>query len=1065
MIGGHRCRPIRSCLPARPKTPRRPLFRLLLLVLATWRLCPAAAAPLEYNDAIRPILLDACISCHGPDSASRQADLRLDQRESAVAFGAIVPGEPENSELLRRVLSNDPSERMPPPEIKKTLTDQQIATLEQWIREGAAYQPHWSLIPPVASPPPAMTGNEWVRNPIDHFIADRLQQVGLTPAAEADRRTLARRVGLDLTGLPPTPEMVSEFMQDTSPGAYERLVDRLLASPRWGEHRGRYWLDAARYADTHGIHFDNYREMWSYRDWVIDAFNRNLPFDQFTIENLAGDLLPSPTLDQQIASGFNRCHITTNEGGVIPEEYLVLYTRDRTETTATVWLGLTVGCAVCHDHKFDPLTQHEFYELAAFFNNTTQAALDGNVQDTPPVIVVPTEEDQPRWEALTAAVPAAEQRVQDQRLAAGPPFDAWLSAAQPSDLEDLIPTTGLELHAPLNDGGDILTYVWNETPSQSSRPASVEWVEARQGAQAAYLNGGVVLTSAEAGDFDQDQPYSVAAWVKLPANDASGALVARMDDAHDYRGWDLWIEGRRVGGHLIHHWPDDALKVLTSEPLPADEWVHVTLVYDGSQQASGLKVFVNGRPRATQVAADRLHGTTVTEVPLKIGMRHASSAVSGVGLTDVRVYRRNLPADEVATLAAASRIKDLAQMEPTDRDAVFEWWLTHFDHVYTRLKEEHEALQREQSDIRERGTVAHVMRERSEPPMAHVLKRGEYDQALDQVSPDTPGMLPPFPAELSRDRLGFARWLLQEDQPLTARVTVNRFWQEVFGVGLVRSVGDFGVSGELPSHPELLDWLAVDFRESGWNVKRLFKMLVCSATYRQAAMVTPHKLELDPDNRLLSRGPRFRMDAEMIRDYSLAASGLLSARIGGPSVKPYQPSGVWEAVAMDVSNTRNYVQDTGESLYRRSLYTFWKRAAPPASLEIFNAPNREHCVVMRERTQTPLQALVTLNDPQFVETARHLAQRTLIESAATTADRLNFLAERILIRPLLAEEQSILSASQDRLADFYTAEPEEAKRLIHVGESVPDESLAASELATWTMVANQLLNLDEVLNK
>ncbi len=634
--------------------------------------------------------------------------------------------------------------------------------------------------------------------------------------------------------------------------------------------------------------------------------------------------------------------------------------------------------------------------------------------------------------------------MEDEKQAAQPQFDAWIATARPSDLNDLIPTGGLELHAPLNDGGGVLAYVWNETRLQTPRPATVEWVEARRGGLAAFLNGGEVLAVAGGGDFDQHQPYSVAAWVKLPANDASAALVARMDEGNNYRGWDLWVEGRRIGGHLIHQWPDNALKVVTAEPLPADEWVHVTLVYDGSQRAAGLKVFVNGQSQPTNVAADSLRGTTHTDVPLKIGMRQASSPLSGAALADVRVYDRALAADEVSTLAAASLIEDLAQLEPADRETMHQWWLTHFDPVYARLAAESEALEREQADIRRRGTLAYVMQERDESPRAHVLRRGEYDQPLDQVEPDTPGVLPSFPADLPRNRLGLARWLLRDDHPLTARVTVNRFWQELFGLGLVRSAGDFGVSGELPSHPELLDWLAIDFRASGWDVKRLFKMIVCSATYRQAAVVTPEKLERDPDNRLLSRGPRFRMDAEMIRDYALAASGLLSPRVGGPSVKPYQPPGVWEAVAMDVSNTRNYTQDTGESLYRRSLYTFWKRAAPPASLEIFNAPNRERCVVTRERTQTPLQALVTLNDPQFVEAARHLAERALVEAGTASQDRLDFIAERVLGRPLREEEAEILTASQERLASFYTSRPAAAAELVQIG-AVAGERIAASD--------------------
>jgi mono/diheme cytochrome c family protein len=771
-----------------------PVAATFLVLL--WLRSAAAGEKVLFNRDIRPILAENCFACHGPDRASREASLRLDQRESAVKAGAIAPGNIDDSELLNRVFSEDSADRMPPPKSHKNLTDSQKALLRRWIVAGAEYQPQWALIAPVRPQPPAVADPAWARNPIDAFVYAAIQKRGLQPAPEADRRTLARRVSLDLTGLPPAPEDVETFVNDPSPSAYENLVDRLLASEHWGEHRARYWLDAARYADTNGVHFDNYREIWSYRDWVIDAFNGNLPFDRFTIEQLAGDLLPDPTLEQRVASGFNRCNITTNEGGVIGEEYLVLYARDRTETTARVWLGLTAGCAVCHDHKFDPLSQKEFYQMSAFFNNTTQAAMDGNVKDTPPTVFVPAAADRKRWPALAAE----------------------LAQARP---------------------------------------------------------------------------------------------------------------------------------------------------------------------------------------------------VAAPGKTTARIA----------------------------------------------------ALEKEQAALRLRGTAAHVMQERDGPAKAFVLYRGEYDKRREQVSAETPGLLPPMPADLPRNRLGFARWLLRPEQPLTARVAVNRFWQELFGVGLVRTAEDFGVNGELPSHPELLDWLAVEFRESGWDVKKLFRLLVTSAAYRQSAEATPEKLEKDPQNRLLSRGPRFRMDAEMIRDCALATSGLLAPKIGGPSVKPYQPDGVWEAVAMMESNTRHYQRAQGENLYRRSLYTFWKRAAPPASMDIFNAPSRETCTVRRERTNTPLQALVTLNDPQFVEAARHLAQSLLEEGVPSGADRLDLAARRLLARRLRPEESQSALATLDKLLQYYRANPQQAKDLVAVGDSKADSALDPPVLAAWTMLMNQLLNLDETLNK
>ena len=1012
--------------------------------LALLTLCAGAtiaADPLEYNRDVRPILSENCFRCHGPDSASRKADLRLDRREVAVEAGVIVPGDPAGSELIARINSTDKHEVMPPRSSHKSLTAAQKEILSRWIAAGAEYQPHWSLIAPKRPEPPAVKDGAWPRTPIDRFVLAKLEAHGLRPAPEADRRTLARRLSLDLIGLPPAPAEVDAFVADPAPDAYEKLVDTLLASPRWGEHRGRSWLDAARYADTHGIHFDNYREMWSYRDWVINAFNRNMPFDRFTVEQLAGDLLPNRTVEQQIASGFNRCNITTNEGGAIDEEYLVLYARDRTETVSQVWLGLTTGCAVCHDHKFDPISQREFYELAAFFNNTTQRAMDGNVKDTPPTVFLPAPADRGRWEALPGELATARQQAETRKKEAHPDFDRWLAAVDPATFGTTsVPTADLRLHELRGPRDD----------STASTPGP---------------------EFAAAGDFEKDQAFSYGAWVKLPKPGQSGAIAARMDDQHDFRGWDLWVENNRIGTHIISKWPADALKVVANTPeLKPGVWTHVFVTYDGSAKQEGVKVYVDGKPQPTGIQANNLTGTIRTTVPLKVGQRHTSSRLEGTAVNDLYIYGRALSAAEVEQIAGNSRVatlvaKPAAQRSEAEVNELYEWWLSTLDGPTRELRSRLTALEREQADLKVRGTVAHVMQERTEPPMAYLLFRGEYDKRRDPVKPATPAALPPMTPELPRDRLGFAQWLLRPEHPLTARVTVNRFWQELFGVGLVRTAGDFGVSGELPSNPELLDWMAVEFRESGWDVKRFFRLLVLSAAYRQSAAVTPEKLEKDPANRLVSRGPRYRMDAEMVRDYALASSNLLSARVGGPSVRPYQPDGVWEAVAMPGSDTRDYRRDTGEALYRRSMYTLWKRAAPPASMDIFNAPNRETCTVRRERTNTPLQALVTLNDPQFVEAARHLAHVALKEGGAATETRVELMAKRLLARPLRPEETRIVGASLDELLSHYRAHPEDAAKLLAVGESKADPALDAPTLAAWTMLANELMNLDEVLNK
>ncbi len=1066
----------------------KPLISLgWLAVIATGRAVAAADAPLEYNRDIRPILIETCFACHGPDSAARKGDYRLDRRDDAIGKKVIVPGHPDESEALRRILSTDPDEVMPPPSTRKVLTAEQKKMIRQWIEQGAEYQPHWSFLAPMKAAPPTVKNAGWVKNPMDRFVLAKLEAAGLSPAPEADRRTLARRVCLDLTGLPPTPEVVEAFVADQSPNAYEKLIDKLMESKQWGEHRGRYWLDAARYADTHGIHFDNYRENWAYRAWVIDAFNKNMPFDQFTVEQLAGDLLPNRTLDQQVASAFNRCNITSSEGGAIAEEYLVLYNRDRTETTAQVWLGMTAGCAVCHDHKFDPLSQKEFYELAAFFNNTTQAAMDGNIKDTPPVIMVPQPEDRPRWESLSKEIADARKQMDVRKQEAKPDYDTWLANAKADEFAAAIPSDKLSLHAPFNEGkGEELTFtVAGQTKTIPAPKAN--WIEGHVGAKGLKITADTKLEWPEVGDFDTNQPFSCGMWVKIQKRNITGSLVARMEEADTgHRGWDMWLEGGRIGIHVVSKWPEDAMKTVATTEVNVNEWHHVLVTCDGSGKAEGLKVYYDGTPQPTTNPVNALQATTKTKVPFKLAQRNVSSRVNDFALQDLRVYEKTLDASEIQRLARSTRAASLA-LKPTDqrtdaeKNELFDWWLTAMDPVHQERQAKVNTLATEEAVLRGRGTIAHVMQEKGDEAMAFILYRGEYDKRRDQVKPSTPSILPPLP-EGPRNRIAFANWLLRPDHPLTARVTVNRFWQELFGSGIVRTSGDFGIAGELPSNQELLDWLAVEFREGSpsvasapsttnaqpattpWDIKRFYKLLVTSATYRQSAAVTPEKQERDAANKLLSRGPRFRMDAEMIRDYALAASGILVPKLGGPSVKPYQPEGVWEAVAMIGSNTRDYKRDTGESLYRRSLYTFIKRSAPPASMEIFNATAREQCTVRRERTNTPLQALVTLNDVQFIEAARHLAQ-SVLQSGGTTDQQLDQLAKRLLARPFRASELPVVKNSLAELTAYYRDHEADAKALITTGESKPDATLDPKTLAAWTMLANEVMNLDEVLNK
>jgi mono/diheme cytochrome c family protein len=1051
---------------------RSAAFALLALVLAA---VPAAAGPdegpVKFNRDVRPILAANCFACHGPDPGSRKAKLRFDREEGFFAERkdgpTVVKGKPEASPFFKRVVAKDPDEVMPPPDSHKELKPREKEILRRWIAQGAPFESHWSLIKPERPGLPAVKNERWVRNPIDRFVLARLEAAGLAPAPEAERRALARRLSLDLIGLPPEPEAVEAF---AAKGDVDAYVDELLASPRYGEHRARTWLDAARYADTHGLHFDNFRDVWPYRDWVIAAFNRNLPFDQFTIEQLAGDLLPNATKDQRIATGFHRCNITTNEGGTIAEENLALYAKDRVETTSWVWLGLTANCAVCHDHKFDPVTMKDFYSMAAFFRNTTQGALDGNVRDTAPVLVLPKSEDEPRWNALPDEIAASKKTADERKAALRKHFDAWIAAAAPSDWDALIDVGGKPaFRLPLSGSPAAVA---DGFPLAPKTAAELKWADgARPGTQALLLDGKTALVDfdGETGDLERDQAFTVSAWVKLD-KDFKGAasIVARMDEDAGFRGWDLYVQDGEAAFHLVHKWKDDALKVATTgKPLKNGTWHHVTAAYDGSSKASGVRLLVDGKEPKTAVEVDTLKSTVKTGAPLRVGRRSKGAAALNGAVQDVRLYPRRLAPGEARRLSFEPRAKALIAKKDRngkERDEIFDAAAA-ADAVLTESAAKVVALEAERKAIKDRSPVAHIQEEKAgSMPMANILYRGEYDKPRDKVEAAGFSALHAMPAGAPKNRLGLAQWLMSPENPLTPRVTVNRFWQEIFGTGLVKSADDFGIMGEPPSHPELLDWLACEFRDGGHDVKKLVRLMVTSAAYRQSAAATPEKLAKDPENRLLSRGPRFRMDAEMVRDAALAAAGLLSSKMGGPSVKPYQPEGVWEAVGMREGNTKTYKRDSGDALYRRSLYSFWKRMAPPASMEILNAPAREFSCVRRERTNTPLQALVTLNDPQFVEAARVLAAAAIARGADDAA-KLDFAARRVLSRSLREKESAVLLRNLAKLREHYRAKADDAKALIAVGETKADPAADPVELAAWTLTCNQLMNLDEFLNK
>jgi hypothetical protein len=1030
----------------------------------------STAADLSFNRDVRPILSDKCFACHGFDPKARKADRRLDTPDGATAeiegVRAIVPGDLKKSDAWQRIISDDKDDVMPPPKSHKTLTAGEKEILKQWIEQGAKYQKHWSFEPPERAPLPKVQDQAWVRNPIDAFVLAGIEQAGLKPAPEADRRTLARRLALDLTGLPPTPEEVEAFVIDTAPDAYEKLVATFMAKPQWGEHRGRYWLDAARYADTHGIHIDAYREIWPYRDWVIAAFNRNMRFDQFTIEQIAGDLLPNPTRDQLIATGFHRCNVTTAEGGTIAEENLAMYANDRVTTTSWVWLGLTANCAACHDHKFDPITQKDFYSMAAYFRNTTQPASDGNVKDTKPVIYLPVATDETRYAELPKVVAEATAALAKRRGDAAKDFAVWLPSAKPEQVA--VSTEALAVKLPLDEGTGVEVHAESNGEEVSFKSGGpIEWRDGGKFGRAPAFTNNAHFDLGDLAGFDRDQPFSVGAWVNVPANFKEGAIVARMDDRKGLQGWELFVQSGKFGAQLATRQPAAALRVVSKNPtVRAGKWQHVLVTYDGSGSSTGFRLFVDGRVQLVVATGKDLKGPALATVPLRIGQRETGTKFEGGQVQDVRVYLRELSTGEARSLPDEQNLRAAFAVAPEKRApaqkaALLNFYVDNLDGPSIETAFRIEELENEKTAIQDRATVSHIQEEKPGEAMANILMRGAYDKLGETVAPAGFSALHPMPADAPKNRLGLARWLVAPENPLTARVTVNRYWQEIFGTGLVKTAEDFGAQGDRPSNPELLDWLAVEFRESGWDVKKFFTLIVTSAAYRQAATITPEKLEKDPQNRLISRGPRFRMDAEMVRDYALAASGTLSPKMGGPGTKPYQPGNIWEVVGLGGAR---YTQDKGENLYRRTIYNFWKRESPSPNMEVFNAPTRESCTVRRERTNTPLQALVTLNDPQFVEAARRLAEAVMKQGGEPSAV-IAKMAERVLLRPLSAAETEIVLRTENDLEQQFAANADSAKALLAVGESKADPSLPAPQLAALTMVASELLNLDEALNK
>ena len=1046
---------------------RASLSTTAVLMLAS--LASHAAELVSFNRDIQPILSENCYHCHGPDARSRKAKLRLDRPEFAFAPAksgdvVIIKGSAAKSTLMQRIISKDPDEVMPQPETHKSVKPAEVALLQRWINEGANYEEHWAFLPPKqAAPPKDTTG--WARSPIDAYVVAKLAQNNLKPNAPESRERLFRRLSLDLTGLPPTPAEVRAFLANQSTDAYPKAVDRLLQTDEHAEQMARHWLDAVRYADTHGIHIDNIRNIYPYRDWVINAFKANMPFDRFTIEQIGGDLLPNATVNQIVATGYGRCLPTTGEGGAIAEEVMANYAKDQAETVGAVWLGLTIGCAACHDHKFDPLTQKEFYQMAAFFRNTTMSALDGNDANHAPAMLVTKPEDMIKINELEKVLAGLNQEDASRKAKVDKEFAAWRAT-----------TTAASIQKPSLPNGWTFD---SAKPTSIKAPSGPALVAKVVGTPATVKrSGGFALDGTSAyevpgiGDFERDQAFTVRLRLKM-TKAANGAVLARMDEADNFRGWDVWVENGNPAMHVISHWPDKALKVRAAGTLPLNKEVELVVTYDGSAKPEGIKFFIDGDPQKTIADTNTLQGnkdSVKTRVPFRVGTRSGANGAVGIVIAEADIIPALVNDADVVALGKVEELRSALGKEGAKaKPPVVALLRTYYDYrvdksdqaVLSRIKD----TSRQLAGYKSQGTMTLIMKENAGPATAKILRRGQYTDPQETVNAGTPKVLPELKVQgKSANRLDLARWLVDGRNPLTARVTMNRLWYQFMGTGLSETTENIGIMGDKPTHPELLDWLATEFVARKWNLRAMVREIVLSETYRQAGTYTPVKLEQDPKNRLLSRGPRYRVDAEIVRDLALATSGLLVRKVGGPSVRPYQPENIWSDVAMTQSNTRFYTADKGEGLYRRSMYTFLKRSAPHPMMLNFDATSREVFCTRRDRSNSPLQSLNLLNDVQFIETSRVLAE-TLLKEQTTDRARIDQLSWLMLSRPATDTEQKIFAKSLGAFRANYTANPAEAVKLLKAGDKPVDPKLPPAEVAVWTLICSQMFNRDETLNK
>ncbi len=1036
----------------------------------------------DYNFHIRPLLSDRCYKCHGPDNNTRETEWRLDREDAA--FGpltegggrAIIPGNLNRSVLWQRINSDDPELVMPPPASHLVLSNYEKALIGKWIESGAAWKNHWAFEPP--SPPVVPPVNGTVQNAIDAFILEKIGEQGLEPSEEADPERLLRRVTMDLTGLPPSMEEMDHFLKDHSPNAYEKVVDRLLETDAHAERLTMEWLDVARYADSHGVHADGLRIMWPWRDWVIDAFKRNMSYDQFVTWQIAGDLLPDASREQKLATGFHRNHVANSESGIVPEEFRLQYVADRTNTTATAFMGLTTECSSCHDHKFDPISQREFYEMSAFFNQVDELGMIGNDKNWGPIVLLPDEKTEREIAEISEQMQRVEESILEHRV-------------EEEDLRQFIDDLNVdEVKAPHPDAYFAMDGLrkssnkkrWvidgNKNATVSGEP---ELVQGKIRRAIRIDNDYELIYLAGTKSVDADRPFSAGAWINVDEHGSFQSMMGNIGGKNDgWRGWIFYLDSiGRPGLRLVHRLPHNYIHIVANDPIAAQEWQHLFFTYDGTAQSEGLKIFLNGVEIPVTVHFDHLYKNILPvktrnyvpdyNRPIRMGKGSQylfSEKDDGafVGAVDqVRIYDCYLTPLEVHAVYGT----DIQQKNKTEfSDASYR---LHYDHrineLYQKSLDIWFKLNNQKFDLLDPIMESMVLAEREIPRKTHVLIRGQYDRLGEEVSAGTPAFLLPFPKEYPKNRLGLAKWLFHPKHPLTARVAVNRYWQLIFGRGIVETVHDFGSQGSLPTHPELLDYLALTFQESGWDLRALLKMMVMSATYRQSSQADSMAIARDPKNLYLARGPNYRWSAEIIRDNALAASGLLNQKVGGESVRPYQPPDLWKEKNEFSGYLTVYEPDTGQDLYRRSMYTFIRRTAPPPAMIAFDATNRAVCTVKRERTNTPLQALILMNDPQFVEAARVLAERMQMEGGTSLSDQIKYAFRKICGRKPTTTELDILKDQFKSERQNFQLFPEAADSLLSVGNHQRNYTFDKIETAALAMVNNSIMNFDEAYMK